>query len=245
MKIIESNILNKFENLTFGFSTKIGLDRAAPYHFNLSYATGDDDIIVSENRLAFFNSLGLDENSIAFQNQVHSDIVEIVDSPGSKGECDAMITSVKGLGLAIVSADCTANFIYDRCNQVIAGVHSGWRGTEKKILSKTLNTLSDKFNSQPDDLFVFISPAISQMNYEVGKEVAALFDSKYVIENNNSLYLDVTSANLEMLLNFGIPEDNIEVSKLCSFANLELLHSYRRDGIQSGRAMGIIALKEE
>jgi copper oxidase (laccase) domain-containing protein len=53
------------------------------------------------------------------------------------------------------------------------------RETQKKNLEKTLRKLSVNFNSQPEDLFCFIGPSISQKNYEVGKEVWELFDNKY------------------------------------------------------------------
>jgi hypothetical protein len=47
-----------------------------------------------------------------------------------------------------------------------------------------------------------------------------------------------------MLINEGIPPHQIQISGLCSFEYTELFHSYRRDGKQSGRALGIIAMKE-
>ncbi|MEK6553401.1 MAG: laccase domain-containing protein, partial [Bacteroidota bacterium] len=46
------------------------------------------------------------------------------------------------------------------------------------------------------------------------------------------------------LLNFGIQESNIEISSLCSYEE-KYLHSYRRDGKNSGRALGVIAMKEK
>ena len=91
---------------------------------------------------------------------------------------------------------------------------------------------------------VFVGPSISQMNYEVGKDVAVLFDQKYLKLENGKIYLDVSGANVDMLLEFGIPKEQIEVSNLCSFAEKDLLHSYRRDGKQSGRSFGVIALKD-
>ena len=244
MLILKSALFDKYENVVFGFSTKIGLDREAPYYFNMSQSVGDEKHIVNENRDAFFRSLGIEANHVVFQKQIHSDIVKIVEEPGNAGECDAMITSKPGLSLAVSSADCTAVFIYDSQNNVIAGVHSGWRGTDKKILSRTLNLLSENFNSKPENLFAYISPAARQENYEVGQEVADLFDIKYLHMNNGKIYLDVPGANLDLLIKFGIPEKNIEASGLCSVANHQFLHSYRRDGQSSGRAFGVISIKE-
>ena len=57
MKLIRSEILQKYPGINFAFSTKIGLNRPAPYYFNLSLSVGDDEKIVKENRKAFFAEL--------------------------------------------------------------------------------------------------------------------------------------------------------------------------------------------
>ncbi len=243
MQIINSSLLEKYPKLIFGFSTKVGLDRTAPYYFNLSFTVGDDLEVVKQNREAFFNGIGLSLSQIAFQKQIHSDIITVVSKPGLIGNSDAMITTQKGIGLAISSADCTPIFIFDRRNQLIAAVHSGWRGTTKRILEKTLNRLKDEFGSSANDLIVYVGPSISQKNYEVGEEVAWQFDEKYLMQANKKIYLDVAKANLDMICNFGVPKDQVEKSPLCSFAEKDLLHSYRRDGKFSGRSFGVIALK--
>ena len=126
---------------------------------------------------------------------------------------------------------------------MIAGVHSGWRGTVKNILGKTLNLLSDEYSSKPEDLLVYIAPSISQSNYEVGKDVAEHFDPKYKEAYNSKFLLDVSLVNYDILTAYGIPENQVEVSSLCSF-NSPYLHSYRRDGDNSGRALAVIAMKE-
>ena len=149
------------------------------------------------------------------------------------------------MGLTISTADCTPIFIYDKLNHVIAAVHSGWRGTQKKILKKTLNNLSFHFKSDPKNLFVFVGPSISQKNYEVGHDVAVQFDPVYLKKINGKLYLDVKQVNIDLLFEFGISKSQIEVSELCTFEEKDLLHSYRRDGIISGRAFGVFALKDK
>lgn len=248
MQIIESELFKKFPELIFGFSTKIGLNRSAPFYFNLSLTVGDDEKIVAQNRESFFNSIGLQIEQITFQRQIHSDIIKFVEKPGFIGESDAMITKHLNIGLAISSADCTPIFLYDSKNKIIAAVHSGWRGTQKKILRKTLSNLTHHFNSKPEDIFCFIGPSISQKNYEIGSEVAVLFDNKYLLmektsDNKNRIYLDVRQINIDMLFDFGIPENQIEISPLCTFDAKNLLHSYRRNGKLSGRSLGVIALK--
>lgn len=242
MIIIRSSLFNRFPEIIFGFSTKIGLNRGYPFYFNLSLNVGDDDKIVNENRARFLDKLGI--SFLAYQYQTHSDTIKIVDEPGFVGDCDALITNKKGLGLAITSADCAGIFLYDKVNMVIAAVHSGWRGTEKKILNKTIDVMRNKFSTDARRLIAYVSPSISAMNYEVGKEVAEKFPRKYVIKNCNKLFLDITTANYDILLANQVIKENIQISNICSFETKSLLHSYRRDGEMSGRALGIIALRD-
>jgi YfiH family protein len=244
MLIIGTRIFDKYPEIIFGFSTKIGNEREAPFYFNVSFSVGDDKKNVEENRNEFFSTLGLASVSIAFQKQVHGDIVSVVNTAGNCGESDAMITNTLNLGLAISTADCAAIFIYDPVNKVIAAVHSGWRGTEKKILSKTLFKLISDFNSKPQNLIAYIAPSISMGNYEVGREVAKLFNEKYVKQKGEKFFLGVAEANYDMLLENGLKPENVKKSELCSFEAKELFHSYRRDGIRSGRTLGVIAMKK-
>jgi YfiH family protein len=230
MLIIKPFIFNNYPEIIFAFSTKPGLNRITPYFFNMSYSVDDERKNVEENRKAFFEKIGLNPERISYQKQIHGDIITKVNTGGNCGESDALITTEKNLGLPK--------------NKVIAAVHSGWRGTVKKILDKTLQKLKKKFNTNPSDLVCYIGPSVSQTNYEVGSEVAEQFDKKYIKTNNNRFYLNVAGINYDILLRNGIKAPNIQLSNLCTFEYSNLLHSYRRDGLHSGRASGIIAMKE-
>jgi len=245
MLIIKPFIFKRFPEIVFGFSTKIGPNAKPPYYFNLSYSVDDIKEIVNSNRALFFNELGLNEKIVSYQKQIHEDKINTVSSFGGCGESDALITTKMNLGLAISSADCPAIFIYDPKEKVIAAVHSGWRGTEKKILRKTIQKLKTDFNSDPSNLICYIGPSISQRNYEVKDDVATKFDKEFVYINKNKFYLNVSGANYKMLIEEGVKRTNMQVSCLCSYEYENLLHSYRRDGQKSGRALGVIAMKEK
>ncbi|NWF89002.1 MAG: peptidoglycan editing factor PgeF [Ignavibacteriaceae bacterium] len=244
MLVLKSSLLNRFPQVVFGFSTKVGLRRSKPYYFNMSLSVQDSQELVLQNRNYFFRRLGLNDSTVATQKQVHGDKVTFIDEGTNCGESDAMLTDKPNLGLAISSADCPAIFLCDTKKRVIAAVHSGWRGTEKKILLKVLTRLKEDFNSNPVDLIAYVAPSISQKNYEVGEEVASIFDSKYSIKKNSKYLLDLQKVNRDMMINFGMLKKNIQVSSLCSYEMNDLLHSYRRDGERSGRAFGVIAMKE-
>ncbi len=75
-------------------------------------------------------------------DQVHSDIIHCVDAfPDGRLEGDALITSTPGLFLVIKSADCLPVLIVDEGRRVVAAVHCGWRGTQKRILEKVVGEL--------------------------------------------------------------------------------------------------------
>jgi len=243
MKIIKAKIFDQFPEITFGMSTKFKFDDKDKFHFNMSSNIGDEVERVISNRRLFFETLGLSIENVAYQNQIHSDIIKETGYGGSVGESDAIITPRKGIGIAISAADCSTIYLYDKVERLIAGVHSGWRGTEKKILLKTLERLDSKFDSIPENIFAFIAPAISQKNYEVGKEVAENFDEQYSKPSGNKFLLDVSKINYDMLIKFGVPKAQIEMSELCSF-DKSYIHSFRRDKSESGRAFGVIAIKE-
>ena len=244
MLIIKPFIFNSFPEIIFGFSTKIGPDAESPFYFNLSYSVGDEKGNVDQNRKMFFEKVGLSTETVSYQKQIHEDFIQEVKGAGNCGESDGLITTSRNLGLSISSADCPAVFIYDPVIKLIAAVHSGWRGTEKKIVQKTITRLRNDFKSNASDMVCYISPSISQMNYEVGKEVAEKFDPDFVMVKDNKFFLDVAGANYKMLIDEGVKKTNIQLSNLCSFEYEKVLHSYRRNGQKSGRALGVIAIKD-
>ncbi|MDP4173142.1 MAG: peptidoglycan editing factor PgeF [Bacteroidota bacterium] len=244
MVLLKSQIFRQFPRVIFGISTKKGDTKSIPpFFFNLSLSVGDDPGIVKNNRKNFFKALGLSERSVVLQKQTHSDICTFVNKAGLIGESDAMITDKRHLGLAVSVADCTPIFLFDKKNKAIAAIHSGWRGTKKKIVFKTLKMLQENFNSKAEDIYAYIGPSIGQMNYEVGREVYEQFDPIYSIKRGDKFLLNVKRINYDMLINFGIPKKQIQLSKLCTYEQSDILHSFRRDGAASGRHLGIIALR--
>ncbi len=243
MKIIESDIFKNFDDVVFGFSTKSAKDTNDKFSFNMSFSIGDNERRVKENRARFLLALEIEPGALAWQKQIHGDVVKIVTKPGFQGDGDALVTAVKNIALGVFGADCTTIFLYEKKRKVIAAVHSGWRGTVKRILPKTLNLLREKFDAETKNIFAYIAPAISRGNYEVGADVAENFAPEYKAKRNDGKYLlDVSAVNYDYLLRFGVPAENIERSHLCSYEN-EFLHSYRRDGARSGRALGVIMLR--
>jgi polyphenol oxidase len=228
--------------ITSGMSTKNGGISPAPYCMNTSYSVGDKDENVSENRRIFFHALGVAPDRLAIPQQHHTPLIRRIEKPGTYPECDALMTDVPEVLLSVTVADCAPILLYDRKNQVIAGVHAGWRGTEQRILLKTLLAMHKEFHSEPKDIYGFIGPSARVCCYEVGREVAEQFDSECVFHRGGKLYLDIEKANNTQFRNAGVPVSNIETHEDCTICTNELYHSYRRDREQSGRMLAVIAL---
>ena len=241
--IIKSKLLSSHTNLIHGISTKAG--GKPPFYNNLSKHVGDSEDNIKQNREKFFGSLGIDSSRLAHANQVHSNKVMIVSEPGLYKETDGFITVKENLFLLISVADCLPVMIYDKKNHIAANVHAGWRGTQKKIVSRALEILTGEFGSKPEDISVFLGPCISRKNFEVGEEVAEMFEKKFTEMRNGKYYIDIVNDNMAQLKSSGIKDKNIDSCGLCTYDNNDYLHSYRRDKDKSGRMFAVIGMNKE
>lgn len=153
---------------------------------------------------------------------------------------DALITKEECI-LIMKFADCTPILIYDIKQKILANIHSGWKGTAKKIGQKSLKIFLDKYNSNIKDIIVFIAPSISTEMFEVKQDLIDVFDasygniSKYLKEKDYGHYIfDMKNLIIDEFIKMGIDEKNIFTTKLCTFKD-NFLHSYRRDKEKSGR----------
>ncbi len=216
--------------------------------------------VVLEHRQLLAKYLGFNLVDFVFLRQAHTDIIHLVNdnicrNNGIDGENkdsgmqnldeylfgDAIITSAKRKILTVKIADCAGILIYDPKNEVIGAVHSGWRGSSKKILPKAINLMKSHFNSNPADILVYISPVPSAEKYQVGKEVAELFPFSTVKDNSGNYFFDNRKELIIQLMESGIRKQNIELSPMCTISNLDL-HSYRRDKEKSGRMCAFICM---
>lgn len=241
--IIRSEILSRFTEITHGISTKLGGNPSPPYYNNMSFKVGDDEENVRSNRSKFFGVLGIDQKLLAIPQQVHSDEIMIIDKPGYYEGSDGLITSCKNVYLIISTADCYSVMIYDSANEVIANIHSGWRGTQKGIVTKAVDMMKREFGIRNNDLYVFVGPGISTANFEVGEDVAKLFKDKYTQRRNGKYFVDLKADISDRLNAFGISNSHLEIYPHCSYDMKDYLHSYRRDRNVSGRMYSVIGMK--
>jgi hypothetical protein len=155
-----------------------------------------------------------------------------------------LITNLRGVYLTVSIADCAPILLYDPKMQAVGCVHAGWRGTQKKILFDAVKRMKSEFHSDPADIFAFAGQCAGPCCYEVGTEVAELFDSGFRSSRNGKTYLDIKKANAAQLTSAGIPDANVEILPDCTICGAESYHSFRRDRELSGRMMALIGMSE-
>lgn len=217
--------------------------------FTLSYSSTPDRDLVVNNRRMLADAMLVEEHALYLPSQVHKTrIVHVTPSTRKEElqETDALITSHPGICIAVMSADCVPIILYDSKNKVAAAVHSGWRGTVARILEKTLGEMAGRYGTEGAHLFAGIGPSVSQESYEVGEEVItavkAAFDahSELLVHTvHQKAHLDLWNANRHQLLEFGVPDEQIEVSNLCTVIHNHAFFSARKG--DAGRfAAGIV-----
>jgi YfiH family protein len=204
--------------------------------------------MVHINRARFLAAIGAPGWPIMKLKQVHSGIVaDIDDSSAANGavEADASITNLKGVMLAVQTADCVPILVSDVHGVAIAAVHAGWRGTAARIAETTILRLREKFSIDPANLTASIGPHIGVCCYEVGNDVVetmanpALFESK---PEWPKPHLNLGAGNRQQLLDAGLDVHRIEISTLCTRCRADLFHSYRRDGKNMGHMLSVIGI---
>lgn len=217
--------------------------------FTLSFSSHPDREFIHLNRRRLANAIGVLPQRLFLPSQVHGDRIVRVTSETTTAdlmETDALVTSEKGVCVAVMSADCVPILLYDPVKSVVAAVHSGWRGTVQKILSKTIIYLEEHYNSQPRDLLAGIGPSVCQESYEVGEEVIEQFASNFTNASRlmiptmqGKAKLDLWEANRIQLVESGVEQKNIRVANLCTVIQNEWFFSARK-GDKGRFAAGIV-----
>ena len=175
--------------------------------------------------------------------QVHGDRVFILDDPQkSSGQveqetADALITHLTEKPIAVLTADCVPVIVYDPERHVVGVIHAGRKGTQKRIVSKTISVLSSIYGCRPKDMVMAFGPAIAGCCYEVDDLCIAPFRKHYqewkefvTVNSKNRFMLDLLKANEADGLGAGILKDNIHQSGECTSCNNDRWFSYRREG---------------
>tara|TARA_R110001592_G_scaffold315880_4_gene592036 strand:- start:7596 stop:8375 length:780 start_codon:yes stop_codon:yes gene_type:complete len=230
-----------------GLAGYLGASVGAYSRFNLGDHVDDSLLNVAKNRAALLAACD-NLDAILWLQQVHGiEVCEVSDVRAAPVCADASITQAKGLGCAVLTADCIPVLFCRIDGGEVAAAHAGWRGLCAGVLVNTVSA----FNCPPQELMAWIGPAISQAHFEVGPEVYRAFlkefsgVSKAQIENAfrpsaykaGHFYADINALAQCQLQNLGVAW--VGGGDLCTYADADRFYSFRRDG-QTGRQVSLI-----
>ena len=173
---------------------------------------------------------------LQFMNQVHGDDVVEISQLISDPTCDALVTTVPGIALAVMVADCIPLLLSSA--SVVGAVHVGRRGLVNSITSKTIGVMR-KLGAQK--IHAELGPSICGRCYEVPQDLAdefcALHPAAQSLTSQLTPSLDLPKALITSLVAEGV---TYEASTVCTLEDHEYF-SYRRHNI-TGRTAGVIWL---
>jgi YfiH family protein len=219
---------------------------SAPYSsMNMGDHVGDDPALVIKNRAKFLHLAGL-KTVGQWLNQVHGvHVVEAVDD-GKVREGDAVYTAKPYLPCVVMTADCLPVFFTDKNGSKVAVAHAGWRGLAAGVLEETLK----QFECGPDQIMVWLGPAISRHYFEVGAEVRRAFmahdltsDEAFQPDYNSrgKYFADLNKLARIRLALVGV--DQIYGGQYCTWSD-DRFYSYRKEGA-TGRMASVIWINQK
>lgn len=234
-------------NVRACFTTRDGGVSQGVYQgLNLGAHVADSPEHVRLNRDLLRKHLALDSEPL-WLDQVHGvDLFVLEDGalPMQAPTADAAMTRSVGRALTVMTADCLPVLFCDQAGSVIATAHAGWRSLCHGVLEKSVAAMA----VNPEDILVWLGPAIGPAAFEVGDEVRQAFlqrdplaDAAFKPSGQPGKWLaDLWLLARQRLNAIGVTA--IYGGGLCTYTDAERFYSYRRSG-QTGRMSGLIWLQ--
>ena len=233
-----------------GTTTRDGTPGVSPPPFgpfNLGLRSGDDPALAARNRVNLTTLLALPSpphwlRQVHGQRVVRFDAAALDDPTGAREpEADAAVTSVPGVVLAILSADCLPVVLAARDGGEIGAAHCSWRTLSGGLLEATVGALRTPASA----LVAWIGPAAGPERYEVGEDVFAAFTASdagaaaaFVPTRPGHWMVDLFALARRRLAALGVTA--VHGGGLCTISDAVRFHSYRRDGAASGRLATLV-----
>ncbi|WP_313146337.1 peptidoglycan editing factor PgeF [Stenotrophomonas sp.] len=214
-----------------------GISPAPFAQFNLGNrhaADGDTPANVEHNRQLLQQGLSL-PSAPHWLRQVHGTTVLRFDAApvagASEPVADAAVTSVPGVVLAILTADCLPVVFAAVDGSEIGAAHAGWRGLADGILEDTVSAM----NTPAAQLRAWLGPAAGPQDYEIGEEVYHAFvghdpgaGEAFVATREGHWKVDLFALARQRLQAAGLDPLNIHGGTVSTMADPDL-YSHRRD----------------
>ncbi len=232
---LEFNPFRAVSTVAHGIFTRVGGQSAAPFgSLNVGLSTGDDRQIVEKNRQIVADTLGA--TPCVYLNQVHSDTVIVLqgnrdihtrDTVGTRIG-DALVTDIPDLTLVIQVADCQPVLLVDPIKKVVAAIHSGWKGSIRNIIGKSVDAMQANFGSDPVDILAGIGPSLGPDCSEFTNYTREIPEHLWSYKDEKD-HFDFWRISQDQLMSKGVPQKNITLAGICTKCCAGTFFSYRAD----------------
>jgi len=175
--VILADILDE-PGIQHGFFTRIGGVSSGLFSsLNCGFGSGDQAEKVAENRARAAEALEVDAERLVTCYQIHSAEIVEVEAPWRREQApraDGMVTTVPGIALGVLAADCAPVLFADAEARVVGACHAGWRGALGGVVEATLAAMRNR-GARLDRIAAAVGPCIGKASYEVGPEFPAPF----------------------------------------------------------------------
>lgn len=238
--------LSSQAGLAHAIFTRRGGESAPPFDsLNVSESVGDADGSVRRNLARIRARIGAER--LLWMNQCHGDAVLALPAadgriPEAAPDADALVTDVPGLALMVKQADCQGVILYDPVKRVVAAVHSGWRGSVRNILGRTVRAMANVFGCTPSHIRAGIGPSLGPCCGEF-RSYAEIFPRTFGRFMVRPRYFDFWAVSTQQLVNAGLRRAHIETAGICTSCRTDLFFSYRGEG-RTGRFATVAMLRK-
>lgn len=255
MKPLQSKALINDSVMHGFFGRQGGVSDGIYASLNCGYGSGDDSVSVCENRTRVATWLGTDEKQLITLYQIHSADALHVTAPWPRTappKADAMATTLRGVALGVLAADCAPILLADHHTGVIGCAHSGWKGALGGVAMSVVQ-LMESLGAKRSRIHAAVGPCISQASYEVGPEFEARFaeedagNKRYFVPSMRAGHwqFDLPGYVAARLRDIGI--GGVEALNVCTYEHNDAYFSYRRTTHRGetdyGRNVSAIMLK--
>jgi YfiH family protein len=231
------------ENVKALITTRQGGVSQAPYDsLNLAAHVGDSPEAVAQNRNRLRNTCQLPAEPF-WLSQVHGCQVAESDRDQPGCEADAVFSTTPGVVCAVMTADCLPLLMTDRSGSRVCAVHAGWRGLAEGVIESAIQ----RMEIAPEEIMVWLGPAIGPDAFEVGGEVRQTFIDAHADDENafrpgegDRWLADIYQLARARLNRLGV--DSVGGGEYCTVQQSDLFFSYRREGV-TGRMASMIWLQ--
>ncbi|HIW91059.1 MAG TPA: peptidoglycan editing factor PgeF [Candidatus Corynebacterium avicola] len=222
---------------------KVVTDRSAG---NLADHVGDDPEAVAANRARLAELIDLPVSSVVYMEQIHSpnvtevteELLESLDG-AAVDVTDALVTTLPGIALAVLTADCVPVLLSDDEAGVVAAVHAGRIGARNGIVARTVEHMVD-LGATPSRIHALLGAAAAGEDYEVPESMAEDVESRLpgsrTVTAAGTPGLDIRAGVTRQLLGMGVRAIDADPRSTITSENF---YSYRREGV-TGRQAGVV-----